>query len=129
MSKYTKADQVCTKQIDTFIFENWHQWWLRSLDMRLPSSKAASQQRSINLAISSRGIAALQVIDPAATERFLKTVIPMRGRMIHDSHGNLHSQLYDKDGQVRFDFTEIKIPGQSQALLLILVPYLYLDSA
>jgi hypothetical protein len=97
--------------------------------MRLPSSKAASQQRSINLAISSRGIAALQVIDPAATERFLKTVIPMRGRMIHDSHGNLHSQLYDKDGQVRFDFTEIKIPGQSQALLLILVPYLYLDSA
>lgn len=88
------------------------------LDMRLPSSKTTSQQRSINLAISSRGIAALQAIDPAAAERFLETVIPMRGRMIHDLHGNLHSQLYDKDGQVRFDFThpEIKIPGQYQAL-------------
>lgn len=70
-------------------------------DMRLPSSKAQSQQRSINLAISSRGIAALQAIDPAATERFMRTVIPMRGRMIHDTHGKLDSQLYDMDGQVR----------------------------
>ncbi|KAF9227520.1 FAD/NAD(P)-binding domain-containing protein [Gyrodon lividus] len=68
-------------------------------DLRLPSSKAAAQQRSINLAISSRGIAALQAIDPAATSRFLQTVIPMRGRMIHDRLGNQHSQQYDKDGQ------------------------------
>lgn len=68
-------------------------------DLRLPSSKATTQQRSINLAISSRGIAALQAIDPAISERFLKTAIPMRGRMIHDIKGNQHSQLYDKDGQ------------------------------
>ncbi|KAH7914995.1 hypothetical protein BJ138DRAFT_1110079 [Hygrophoropsis aurantiaca] len=69
-------------------------------DLRLPSSKAAAQQRSINLAISSRGIAALQAVDQAAAARFLETVIPMRGRMIHDVQGNQHSQLYDKDGQV-----------------------------
>jgi len=69
-------------------------------DLRLPSSRAAAQQRSINLAISSRGIAALRAIDPAATARFLQTVIPMRGRMIHDILGNQHSQQYDKDGQV-----------------------------
>lgn len=69
-------------------------------DVRLPSSKAAAQQRSINLAISSRGITALQAVDPAATARFLQTVIPMRGRMIHDIHGNQHSQQYDKNGQV-----------------------------
>ncbi|KIJ16812.1 kynurenine 3-monooxygenase [Paxillus involutus ATCC 200175] len=68
-------------------------------DLRLPSSKAAAQQRSINLAISSRGIAALQAVDAAATSRFLQTVIPMRGRMIHDILGNQHSQQYDKDGQ------------------------------
>ncbi|KAH0827074.1 hypothetical protein J3R83DRAFT_4759 [Lanmaoa asiatica] len=68
-------------------------------DLRLPSSKAAAQQRSINLAISSRGIAALRAVDPAATARFLQTVIPMRGRMIHDILGNQHSQQYDKDGQ------------------------------
>jgi hypothetical protein len=71
------------------------------LDMRLPSSKAAAQQRSINLAISHRGIAALEAIDPAATRRFLQTVIPMRGRMIHHLKGQLDSQLYDRDGQVR----------------------------
>lgn len=70
------------------------------LDLRLASSKAAAQQRSINLAISSRGIAALQAIDPDAAARFLQTVIPMRGRMIHDVLGNQHSQEYDKDGQV-----------------------------
>ncbi|KAF8557253.1 FAD/NAD(P)-binding domain-containing protein [Imleria badia] len=68
-------------------------------DLRLPISKAAAQQRSINLAISSRGITALQAIDPAATARFLQTVIPMSGRMIHDILGNQHSQQYDKDGQ------------------------------
>ncbi|KAI9510863.1 FAD/NAD-P-binding domain-containing protein [Russula earlei] len=68
-------------------------------DMRLPSSRAAAQQRSINLAISSRGIAAMQAIDPAAASRFLDNVIPMRGRMIHNSNGNLDSQPYDRDGQ------------------------------
>ncbi|KAH9926235.1 FAD/NAD(P)-binding domain-containing protein [Fomitopsis serialis] len=52
-------------------------------DMRLPSSKAAAQQRSINLAMSSRGIAAIEAIHPSAAARFLKAVIPMRGRMIH----------------------------------------------
>ncbi len=69
-------------------------------DMRLPSSQEAAQQRSINLAISSRGIAAMRAIDSAAASRFLDNVIPMRGRMIHDSDGNLDSQPYDRDGQV-----------------------------
>lgn len=68
--------------------------------MRLPASREAAQQRSINLAISSRGIAAMQAIDPAAASRFLDSVIPMHGRMIHDSNGNLDSQPYDRDGQV-----------------------------
>ncbi|EPQ58754.1 hypothetical protein GLOTRDRAFT_104124 [Gloeophyllum trabeum ATCC 11539] len=68
-------------------------------DLRLPSSKAATQQRSINLAISSRGISAIQAIDPAASDRFLQTVIPMRGRMIHDTRGKTYSQLYDRYGQ------------------------------
>ncbi|CCM02351.1 uncharacterized protein FIBRA_04446 [Fibroporia radiculosa] len=71
----------------------------RRPDMRLPSSKAAAQQRSINLAISARGIAAIEAIHPNAAGRFLKTVIPMRGRMIHHVSGSQESQLYDKDGQ------------------------------
>lgn len=68
-------------------------------DMRLPSSKAAAQQRSINLAISSRGIAALQAIDPGATDRFLRAAIPMKGRMIHSDEGDTRSLPYDRNGQ------------------------------
>ena len=76
------------------------------VDMRLPSSKAAAQQRSINLAISSRGIAAIEAIHPSAAERFLNAVIPMRGRMIHHVGGRQESQPYDKDGQVRITLHE-----------------------
>ncbi|KAF8969990.1 hypothetical protein BDZ97DRAFT_1653142 [Flammula alnicola] len=68
-------------------------------DIRLASSKAAMEQRSINLAISHRGIAALESIEPAAAQRFLQSAIPMRGRMIHKLSGELDSQLYDRDGQ------------------------------
>nr|GAT47228.1 kynurenine 3-monooxygenase [Mycena chlorophos] len=68
-------------------------------DLREPASKKNTQLRSINLAISHRGLAAIQVIDPLAAQRFLQTVIPMKGRMIHDANCSLVSQLYDKDGQ------------------------------
>ncbi|KAJ7098011.1 hypothetical protein B0H15DRAFT_823742 [Mycena belliarum] len=68
-------------------------------DLRAPSSKRTGQLRSINLAISHRGLAAIQVIDPLAAQRFLQTVIPMKGRMIHHPNGQLDSQLYDRDGQ------------------------------
>ena len=70
--------------------------------MRLPSSKAATQQRSINLAISHRGIAALEAVEPILATRFLQSAIPMRGRMIHNQTGELGSQLYDRDGQVTY---------------------------
>lgn len=57
-------------------------------------------QRSINLAMSHRGIAALESVEPAAAQRFLNDAIPMRGRMIHKLSGKLDSQPYDRDGQV-----------------------------
>ncbi|TCD61085.1 kynurenine 3-monooxygenase, mitochondrial precursor (Biosynthesis of nicotinic acid protein 4) [Steccherinum ochraceum] len=68
-------------------------------DMRLPSSKGAAQQRSINLAISPRGILALHAIQPDAADRCLRAAVPMRGRMIHDTTGKLSSQSYDRSGQ------------------------------
>ncbi|KZV79647.1 hypothetical protein EXIGLDRAFT_756833, partial [Exidia glandulosa HHB12029] len=49
--------------------------------------------------MSSRGIAALASVDPALADRFMDTVIPMRGRMIHDAKGRQSSQLYDTSGQ------------------------------
>ena len=69
-------------------------------DIRLPSSKATVEQRSINLAISSRGLAALHCIDSGAAVRISQTAIPMRGRMIHDLQGKVERQMYDIDGQV-----------------------------
>lgn len=61
------------------------------------------ESRSINLAISHRGIAALEIIEPVAARRFLQDAIPMRGRMIHKISGDLDSQIYDKSGQVSVD--------------------------
>src|SRR4029077_12995336 len=51
--------------------------------------------RSINLAISTRGIHALEQIGIAAEA--LQHAIPMRGRMIHDKSGALHFSPYDVD--------------------------------
>src|SRR5436309_2685625 len=51
--------------------------------------------RSINLAISTRGIHALEQIGIA--DEALRHAIPMRGRMIHDKSGTLHFAPYDVD--------------------------------
>jgi kynurenine 3-monooxygenase len=51
--------------------------------------------RSINLAISTRGIHALEQIGIA--DEALRYAIPMRGRMIHDKSGALHFAPYDVD--------------------------------
>ena len=51
--------------------------------------------RSINLAISTRGIHALEQIGLA--DDALRHAIPMRGRMIHDRTGELHFSPYDVD--------------------------------
>src|SRR5919201_201269 len=51
--------------------------------------------RSINLALSTRGIYALEQLGIA--EEVLRHAIPMRGRMIHDRSGDLHFARYDVD--------------------------------
>lgn len=51
--------------------------------------------RSINLALSTRGIHALQQIGIA--DEVLKHAIPMPGRMIHEKSGELHFAPYDVD--------------------------------
>src|SRR4029450_13382466 len=51
--------------------------------------------RSINLALSTRGIYALEQLGIA--DEVLQHAIPMRGRMIHDKSGELHFSPYDVD--------------------------------
>lgn len=60
-----------------------------------PASGTIVGGRSINLAISVRGIHALEQVGLA--ERVMKLAIPMRGRMIHAIDGHTHFQPYDKD--------------------------------
>jgi kynurenine 3-monooxygenase len=54
--------------------------------------------RSINLALSTRGINALKRV--GLDQVVLDQAIPMAGRMMHDEKGNLAYQPYGKDGQV-----------------------------
>ena len=66
----------------------------RRPDMR---SKGYEGGRSINLALSNRGIRALEEIGLA--EILKQEAIPMHGRLIHDVHGNLNFQPYGKEGE------------------------------
>ncbi len=66
----------------------------RRPDMR---KNRISAGRSINLALSVRGIRALDKV--GLTEEIMKQAIPMYGRMIHPLHGEQQYQPYGKEGQ------------------------------
>ena len=53
--------------------------------------------RSINLALSDRGLLALEKVGLA--EEIRKIAIPMHGRVIHNSDGSIAFQPYGKQGQ------------------------------
>ncbi|WPK25747.1 hypothetical protein PUMCH_003074 [Australozyma saopauloensis] len=61
---------------------------------------SGKSMRSINLAVSDRGIRALKYVNEEMAERILKHVIPMTGRMIHDITGTKQeSQVYGLFGE------------------------------
>lgn len=66
----------------------------RNDDMR---SKPVPRGRSINLALSRRGINALEEVGVA--EKLMRLAIPMRGRMIHSVTGELTFQSYGKNDE------------------------------
>ncbi|HEV8514008.1 MAG TPA: NAD(P)/FAD-dependent oxidoreductase [Cyclobacteriaceae bacterium] len=66
----------------------------RRPDMRKQTLDAG---RSINLALSNRGLRALNEV--GLTNEIKKTAIPMHGRMMHDRLGKLTFQPYGKEGQ------------------------------
>ncbi|HEX6893304.1 MAG TPA: NAD(P)/FAD-dependent oxidoreductase [Chryseolinea sp.] len=66
----------------------------RRSDMRKNSVDAG---RSINLALSNRGIRSLDEIGLAG--QLKQASVPMRGRMMHDVNGKLTFQPYGKEGQ------------------------------
>ncbi|MHC4948239.1 MAG: FAD-dependent oxidoreductase [Planctomycetota bacterium] len=60
-----------------------------------PRARGFIGGRSINLALSTRGIAALREVELA--DGVLADVVPMRGRMMHAVDGDLTFQPYSKD--------------------------------
>src|SRR6478672_696765 len=66
----------------------------RRPDMR---KEKISAGRSINLALSDRGIKALEEV--GIMDEIRKICIPMHGRFIHNADGTTAFQRYGKDGQ------------------------------
>ncbi|OEK05884.1 FAD-dependent oxidoreductase [Roseivirga misakiensis] len=78
---------LAKKGYDVTIFE-------RRPDMR---KAGAIGGRSINLALSNRGLKALENV--GLKDKIQESCIPMPGRMIHDLKGNLDFQPYGKEGE------------------------------
>ena len=66
----------------------------RRKDMR---KEAMSAGKSINLALSDRGIKALEEV--GIMDEIRKIAIPMHGRFLHNADGSTAYQAYGKDGQ------------------------------
>ena len=62
-----------------------------------PRVSGAERGRSINLAISARGLAALEEV--GLRERSLEQALPMHGRMVHPVSGAPNFQPYSADGE------------------------------
>lgn len=74
-------------------------------DLRDPSTTPLNFTRSINLALSERGLHAMRSAgQPKLIEHVMAATIPMRGRMIHGrrANGDLYQepQAYDVHGRV-----------------------------
>ncbi|MER7547620.1 NAD(P)/FAD-dependent oxidoreductase [Spirillospora sp. NPDC127506] len=63
-----------------------------------PRVAGAERGRSINLAISARGLAALEQV--GLREESLKQALPMHGRMVHPLPGAQNFQPYSADGEL-----------------------------
>lgn len=87
----------------TFIFQQQDTYTY--IDLRDPSTVPLNFTKSINLALSERGIHGLRDAGrPDLLDAVLKETLPMHGRMIHGSRsGELYeeSQQYDAKGRVR----------------------------
>lgn len=67
----------------------------------------ATGGRSINLALSQRGLKALDAV--GLKEKVEEACIPMAGRMIHDLEGKLNFQPYGKEGQFINSVSRIRL--------------------
>ncbi|MFC4870369.1 FAD-dependent oxidoreductase [Negadavirga shengliensis] len=74
--------------LDVAIYEKRRDW---------RKDKLAAEGRSINMALSHRGLKALE--KAGLKEKVMPYTLPMYGRRMHDEHGNTYFQPYGKDNQ------------------------------
>lgn len=71
-----------------------------TLDMRLPIHRESRRGKSINLALSERGLSALRGTGLNLEKTILEASVPMKARMVHiGKNGTQLSQAYDVNGQ------------------------------
>lgn len=68
--------------------------------MRLEENKKNQRGKSINLALSERGLSALRATGLGLEQTILDAGVPMRARMVHIGQKQM-SQAYSVHGQVR----------------------------
>jgi kynurenine 3-monooxygenase len=64
-----------------------------------PRKSMRSEGRSINLALSHRGLRALEAADAELPSRVLSEAVPMYGRQMHDEQGHLSFQPYSSTNE------------------------------
>lgn len=75
----------------------------------LRQNPGAAGLRSINLAISARGIATLRSIDPALALRVTNGAVPIEGRMVHDEAGEQTPIPYGAHGECIYSLSRIEL--------------------
>src|ERR1700733_12385825 len=75
----------------------------------LRQSSNDTERKSINLALSLRGVSALQNIGADST--ILESIIPMSARMIHPKGGDLVAQPYGVHGEVNEEMLSLMFTG------------------
>lgn len=87
--------------------------------MRLPVHRESRRGKSINLALSERGLSALRATGLDLEKTILEASVPMKARMVH-INGTQMSQAYSVNGKVK---TVIKETALLQRYLKPILAY------
>ncbi|MFK7900030.1 MAG: FAD-dependent oxidoreductase [Cyclobacteriaceae bacterium] len=72
-----------------------------------PRKNDGNKGRSINLALSHRGLKALRAV--GLEEKVMQLAIPMKGRMIHSEKGETHLQPYSRDEKCIYSVSRFEL--------------------
>ncbi|TFK52818.1 FAD/NAD(P)-binding domain-containing protein [Heliocybe sulcata] len=82
-------------------------WTVDIYDARSSTSQAIDQNRTINLALSNRGIRTFEEIDPKMTAELIRQSVPLYGRTIHKRNGATEYQAYGPHGEAIYSINRL----------------------